>query len=227
MDRRWTASLSVLLVFSHSVSGNQEPSSRQPVVLRVTVNLIQVDAIVTDSHGREVSDLKAEDFEILQDEVPQQITNFSYVQTQPMTLPAALWTVPRKKGDPPAPPVRMRPEQVTRTIVLMVDDLGLSWESVAAVRQGLKRYVREVLQPGDLVALVRTSAGASVLQQFTADRRLLETAIDEVRWLGYLHAGLSPFQPISDPAEKLMSVAADPRSASSGAGMADRSRAML
>ena len=225
MHYRWSILLLFLLILYPGISAQLDQPSSQPVQLRVTVNLIQVDAIVTDSHGRQVTDLKAEDFELLQDEAPKQITHFSYVRAQSVTLPAAELSMPRKKGDPPAPPVRIRPEQVTRTIVLMVDDLGLSWESVASVRQGLKKYVREMIQPGDLVALVRTSAGMGALQQFTADRRLLEAAIDEVRWLGYLKAGLSPFQPISDPVEKLMSVG-DTRSVASGADMANRSRAM-
>src|SRR5882672_1178333 len=47
--------------------------------IRVTVNLVQVDVTVTDSEGRHVTDLKAQDFEILQDGRPQVIANFSSV----------------------------------------------------------------------------------------------------------------------------------------------------
>ena len=31
--------------------------------IRITVNLVQVDAVVTDSKGKQVTDLKAEDFD--------------------------------------------------------------------------------------------------------------------------------------------------------------------
>src|SRR5437899_3140567 len=43
-----------------------QQSARQPSdpVIRVTVDLVQVDAVVTDSQGRHVADLKPEDFEI-------------------------------------------------------------------------------------------------------------------------------------------------------------------
>ena len=52
-------------------------------VIRIDVNLVQVDAVVTDSRGRRVTDLQPAAFEILQDGKPQAITNFSYVSTKP------------------------------------------------------------------------------------------------------------------------------------------------
>jgi hypothetical protein len=51
----------------------------QQRVLRITTNLVQVDAVVTDPGGRQVSNLRADDFEILEDGRPQKITAFSYV----------------------------------------------------------------------------------------------------------------------------------------------------
>ena len=53
-----------------------EDESDDTDVVRITSNLVQVDAVVTDKKGRQVTDLKAEEFEILADGKPQQITNF-------------------------------------------------------------------------------------------------------------------------------------------------------
>src|SRR5712691_13476811 len=53
------------------------PADEQDVV-RITTNLVQVDAVVTKD-GKPVTDLKPEDFEIFEDGHPQTITNFSYV----------------------------------------------------------------------------------------------------------------------------------------------------
>ena len=60
----------------------QEPPASQTTI-RTNVNLVQVDAIVTDAKDRQVTDLKAGDFEILQDGKPQVITNFSYISIKP------------------------------------------------------------------------------------------------------------------------------------------------
>jgi VWFA-related protein len=156
-------------------------------VVRITTSLVQTDVVVMDKDGRQVTDLKAEDFEILENGKPQVITNFSYVATAPTPSPAgspspAPAPAPRDKaGVPPPPPARLRPEQVRRAIALVVDDLRMSHEGVHATRQALRKYVDEQIQPGDLVAIIRTSAGIGALQQFTNDRQQLYAAIERVR----------------------------------------------
>src|SRR5579863_6546862 len=55
--------------------------SQDSTVLHVNVNLVQVDAVVTDSKGKLVTGLTADDFQIFQDGKPQKITHFSYVST--------------------------------------------------------------------------------------------------------------------------------------------------
>src|SRR5215467_11698838 len=61
-------------------SAQQGPPS--PAVIQINVGLVQVDAVVTDSKGNPVKNLKAEDFEILQDGKPQKITNFEFVDVK-------------------------------------------------------------------------------------------------------------------------------------------------
>ena len=87
-----------------------------------------------------------------------------------------------EKSAGPVPPVTLRRDQVRRTIALVVDDLGLSFESIHTVREALKKFVDEQMQPGDLVAIIRTRGGIGALQQFTADKRVLYAAIEKVRW---------------------------------------------
>jgi len=168
-------------------------------VVRITTNLVQVDAVIVDKSGRQVTDLSAEDFEILEDNRAQKITNFSYVSNETAPRPAAAepsLAVGRKPTDklaPPEPPRRLRPEQVRRTMALVVDDLGLSFESVSFVREALRKFVDEQMQPHDLVAIVRTSAGVGALQQFTSDKRQLHAAIDRVKWYLNGRGGVSAF----------------------------------
>jgi len=168
------------------------PPPQEPVI-RISVNLVQVDAVVTDSSGRQVTNLAAGDFEIFEDGRPQNITACSYVRTGPPDTSSSSASRSNPLA-PPAPSVRLRPEQVRRTVVLMVDDLGLSFESTARVRGALRKYVDTQMQAGDLVAIVRTRGGMGALQQLTADTRILYAAIDRVRWYGSGHA--AAFEPI-------------------------------
>jgi VWFA-related protein len=173
----------------------QRQETRSDEVVRVTTNLVQLDVVVTDKDGRHVTDLRPEDFEIVEDKDKQQITNFSYITlgppvtiSQPTTAAAPVST---KSGTIIAP-APLRPEQVHRTIALVVDDLGLSFESIVSVRDALKKFVNEQMQPNDLVAILRTSKGIGSLQQFTSDKRQLLAAIDTISWYPAGRGGLSP-----------------------------------
>ena len=154
-------------------------------VVRISTTLVQVDVAVTDRKGRPVTGLKPEEFEIYEDGRRQQITNFSYISSESAEAPAAPSTGSAKPNDKyplPPPPMRLRPNQVRRTIALVVDDLTLTIESTPFVRQALKKFVDEQMQPGDLVAIIRTGVGLGALQMFTADKRVLYAAIERVRW---------------------------------------------
>ena len=154
----------------------------QDEVVRISVTLVQVDVAATDKKGRPIPDLKPEEFEIYEDGRRQQITNFSYVAAQAAVNPEPSGAKPNDKSPVPPPPARLRPNDVRRTIALVVDDLTLTLESTPYVRQALKKFVDEQMQPGDLVAIVRTGAGMGALQMFTADKRILYAAIERVRW---------------------------------------------
>jgi VWFA-related protein len=137
----------------------------QEPTLRVTVNLLQVDAVVTDRKGRHVTDLKTEDFEIRQDGKPQRVTHSTYIRTGPPGTPAAQPKTAPPRGSLPPPVVKR--EQAQRTIAVIVDDLGLTFESMVCVRQALKTFVDVQMQPGELVAILRTSGDVGALQQLT------------------------------------------------------------
>jgi len=174
-----------------------EHSSEEDVV-RITTNLVQVDAVVTDKAGKQITDLRPEELQILEDGKPQKITNFSYVSLDSAARSGA--EVNAKSADknaPPLPSVKLRPEQVHRTIALVVDDLGLSFESTHFVRQAIKKFLDEQMQPNDLVAIIRTAGGIGALQQFTSDKRQLYAALDKVKWSPIGRGGLAAFAPIT------------------------------
>ncbi|HVQ39390.1 MAG TPA: VWA domain-containing protein [Pyrinomonadaceae bacterium] len=172
-------------------------------VVKITTNLVQVDAVITDRDGKPVTDLRPEEVQILEDGQPQKITNLNYIALDVPT--ASKRAEPAKQVDrnaPPVPPVRLRPEQVHRTMALVVDDLGLSFESVNYVRQALKKFIDQQMLPNDLVAIIRTGGGIGALQQFTSDKRLLYAAVDKVKWNPQGRGGITPFSNLGqDPSE--------------------------
>ena len=173
-----------------------------PPLLRITVVMIQVDAVVTDSAGKHVAGLRPDDFEILQDGVAQKLTYFSY-DAGPQPAPASEAAPdPKSKSAvklPLGPPAPVTAGQVRRTVALVVDDLALGFEDLVQVRDALRHYVERQMQPGDLMALVRTGGGVAILEQFTTDRRVLLEGIDLLKWRFSGRVGLTPIAPESSP----------------------------
>ncbi|MCM3870429.1 MAG: VWA domain-containing protein, partial [Pyrinomonadaceae bacterium] len=165
-------------------------------VVRITANLVQIDAVVTDKKGRQITDLNEQEFEILEDGRAQKITHLSYVSVKSPDAAPLSPTVAAAKDKTATPPVNLRPESVHRTIALVVDDIGLSFESMVSVRQALTKFVDGQMQPGDLVAIIRTGAGTGALQQFTGDKRLLYAAIERIRWNPSGVARVGAFAPL-------------------------------
>src|SRR5438105_10239999 len=92
-------------------AATQQPQSRQQPqptpspaeesdedVVRITTNLVQFDAVVTDKKGHPVTDLRPEDFEVYANGRKQEVTNFSYISTEAGANAAA--------AAPPAAPAR-------------------------------------------------------------------------------------------------------------------------
>lgn len=177
------------------------PEMESQDVVKITTNLVQVDVSVTKD-GKQVTDLTPEDFELMEDGKPQTITNFSYVSNFEATPANAQVTPPaarkndKAKTGPPVLPAVARPHEVRRTIALVVDDMGMSFQSVSLARKQARKFIDEQIQPNDLVAIIHTSGEVGALQQFTTDRRVLYNAIDRLRWYPCSRAGVHVFTPL-------------------------------
>ena len=161
-----------LLVFVALVAfraAAQGPPTDEPgLVLRFNVDLVQVDAVVTDSSGAHVSGLRVGDFEVLQDGKPRKITHFFCIGG----------------GQPAPPPGTANParEEVRQTVVLLLDDYHIDPGNFGLLRNAVLRLVNEEVQPGVLVSIVRTTGGSGALQQFTSDREFLRMAVERMLW---------------------------------------------
>lgn len=179
-------------VAAQSPNPTQSPTPNNDVV-KISTNLIQIDVTVTDAKGKPIADIRPDEIEIYENGQKQKITAISYVSAGRVTTDKAKQT---DKESIPVPTAVIRPEQVRRTVALVVDDLTLSFESAAHTRKALKKFVDEQMEDGDLVAIIRTGAGIGALQQFTSDKRILYAAIEKVKWNPIGNGGISAFAPM-------------------------------
>ena len=194
--------LALLLSFCTSLpvvgqSQTAKPADDKDDVVRITTNLVQVDAVVTKD-GKPITNLKAEDFEIYEDGRRKEITSFAFISNVTSRERSSV----RNKTDADVPPRPVSPDVPHRIIAVVVDDLGLSLESMSHVRRQLRTFVTEQLQPNDVVAVIRTGGAIGTLQQFTNDRRLLTRAVDQLRWNPCSRMGTSIFPRYGQPRTK-------------------------
>src|SRR4051812_14470954 len=74
-----TLLLSITTAFSPLVVWGQTTAQDQDEVIRVRSNEVRLDVVVKDKKGRPVKDLKATDFEVLEDGVTQKVESFRFV----------------------------------------------------------------------------------------------------------------------------------------------------
>ena len=193
----WLAVLTVGLLSSTGLTrGADQAAPTDPPRFRVAVDIVRVDAVVTDKDGKLVTDLTADDFDVHQDGRPQKISVVRWVPLVTARSSAAASSSPSSGS---APANRLAPADVQRTIMIVADDLGTSFESYPPMRAALHRLVDEQLGPNDLVAVVRTSAPDRALQQFTSDKKALHAAIDALEWYWQSRGGVENLRAFGQP----------------------------
>lgn len=188
-----TRAVSLLVVgvlASAGIVRAQQPADEGDVT-QLSVELVRVDAVVTDDQGRRVTGLTAEDFEVFEDGKPQQIIGLQYVASgaAPPPSPGSGATVGA------TPPTAPSADRIKRTIAFVVDDLFLSAEVYPKIKLSMREFVEKQMQPGDLVAIIRTSGGSTVMQQFSSDKREILAEIDRIHWNSQGAKGASSFSP--------------------------------
>ncbi len=189
------AMAATILTVAHAQSPPQGPQAQidQPT-FHIGVDAVRIDAVVTDSKGQIVTDLSADDFELKDDGRPQKVTLATFV---PVASSPATPATAQADAFSNAPPV-VRPlarDEVQRSILILVDDLGISFEGMHDSKNALHTFIDNGLLPTDLVALTHTGMYAGMQRQFTTDKRPLHAAVDQLRWTA-LSRRFEPFKSI-------------------------------
>ncbi len=153
--------------------GFQKPE--QAPRFQVAVNLVSVDVIVTDKKGEFPPDLRAEDFQLFEDGVLQQIQNFEAIhaggsRSRPAPPSEAPSVVP---GLVPGASDRSK----GRFMLLVLDNLNSRWANLSQVKSSLEALISESLLPDDMVAIATVSHSARLVQNFTTNRQALLAAV--------------------------------------------------
>ncbi len=163
------------------------PPAVAPDVVRISVHAVQMDVTVSNAAGEPVTGLTADDFKVFEDGLPRTVTNCVYVP-----LEAGRRLGPAGKTPPSGTAASSACIRPDNPVILAVDDIGMSFQSVAQVRYDLTRYVQDSMVPGRCVALVTTgrSLDLGAVQPFTTDPEKLLEAISRIRYLPHQRSDL-------------------------------------
>ncbi|HEY8563291.1 MAG TPA: VWA domain-containing protein [Pyrinomonadaceae bacterium] len=182
---RSCASLSIFcslfsLAISAQIPNPPTPENQDNEVVKISTNLIQIDATVTDKNGIAVTNLTTDDFELLQDGKPQKLVNLTYVK--PSSVKKAAPNDPANQFSKQIPvSVRAAPGRI---ITFVIDDGNClaTPEGIDSARQTTLAFIEGQMLPDDKVALYRTRGGSSLLQIYTSDKNVLKRAVERVKW---------------------------------------------
>jgi VWFA-related protein len=180
-----------------SFSPAQQQSSQTPPApagqtqdrfkFRVESQLVLVNVVARDKQGRPVTDLKRDDFTVLEDGKPQRITSFDFENLDATPLPAASGPAqvsvdgkPSAAGKPaPATkPLLTRKDAEEalsnrRVIVLFFDLSSMGPDETQRAVDAAKKYVQDKMTAADMIAIVSLAASLRMDQDFTDDRARL------------------------------------------------------
>ena len=162
-----------LLVFSLALAlTSASPGAQQTPrpVFRSDVNLVVVDVVVRDRAGAVVRGLTAADFEVREDDKPQQVTSFDVEEVattpEPRTPSPQLLT----PGTPApsttsaaATPVRREELAGRRLIVLLFDLSSMQPEELERATRAAADYVDNQMSDADLVAITTIDTTLTVV----------------------------------------------------------------
>jgi VWFA-related protein len=145
---------------------------------RTAVNLVSSDVIVRNKRGQFQADLTKDDFQILEDGVPQTITSFTLVHGGRVYQTQTVAAAPVREGIilPPSRPVN---DAAGRIIIFVIDDLHLDFRDTHRVRRLFRDMAKELVHEGDLFGIVSTGT-SSIAIDLTYDLARMEEAANRI-----------------------------------------------
>jgi VWFA-related protein len=162
----------------------QVPQPSEPSVLRTSSDLVRIDVEVTDRSGKPIRGLRADQFSITDDGLPQKISIFSYedieaVETAGNETTAPI-VVPVDSSTPAAAQAVADQVRDRRMLVLLFDMTSMGTDDLVRAHDAADKFVTEQMSRADLVAVVTFGPNLKVLANFTNDRPTLERAFAQL-----------------------------------------------
>jgi VWFA-related protein len=174
------------LVLAWSAVGNlcaqQESKPEAPAqtqgVLKVSTEIVLVNVVARDKHGNLIKDLKQGDFTVFEDGKKQQLASFDFEKVDEMVMAGAAGTTvtgtAEQGGDKGGLLNKKAQKSLNardrRLMLMFFDFSAMEPDDIDRAVDAGKKYVKSMMQPADMVALMSLSTNLQLDQDFTDDR---------------------------------------------------------
>ena len=186
------AGIIFILVAQMATYGQQGSTPSVPkgtYKFEATSQLVVVNVSARDKSGAPLEGLKAADFTVTEDGKAQQVKVFEFQRLEDapaVVQPAA--AAPEAAKPPVAAPVKAanaiapaKPGEVKykdrRLLVLFFDQAGMPVADQIRAQRSAAKFLQTQMTPSDMVAVMTYATTLNVVQDFTADRDVLNKAI--------------------------------------------------
>lgn len=153
--------IGLLVALAWGAPGQEPPAPPAGGTLRVEVDVVNIYCTVKNKKGGLVTDLEKNDFDVYEDGRKQELRYFVRETDRPLTL------------------------------ALLVDTSGSQRQVLPAEKEAGAQFLRQMLRPSDLAALLTFDVSVDLLQDFTPEAERLERALARAR----INAPGSPVNP--------------------------------
>ena len=155
-----------------------EPSSDAQDVIKFETSLVQTDVMVFDKNGKFVDGLKPEQFQLKINNASREVSFFEAIRSGGF---ATQRQEPNASAQP-NPVNSLKADAQRRAVIFFVDDLHLAPDSLERTRKVLLEFINSGIGEKDLVAITSPSGQIGFLQQFTADKNALRSAVARLNY---------------------------------------------
>lgn len=159
-----------------------EPSGDAQDVIKFETSLVQTDVMVFDKQGKFVDGLKPEQFQLKINKTPREISFFETIRTGGISTQRE--ELKADSGATPTAPIpnASKLDLQRRAVIFFVDDLHLAPDSLARTRKALLDFIDNRVRDNDLIAITSPSGQVGFLQQFTANKDALRSAVARLNY---------------------------------------------
>jgi VWFA-related protein len=162
--------IAVTALVALSAFGQNPPPNQPRFGENLDVNLVILDAVVTDSRGRQILGLDKDNFVVKENGVIQPIESVEYFTNRTLL-----------NSTEENAPFKVERTHDERYYIFFFDkpEEGQLWDRLARARNAAKDFVN-AMKPGDQVAVVAHDVRLKVYSDFTSDKAQLVRALDDV-----------------------------------------------